>query len=74
MTKAVAVLGGGHGAHAMAGDLASRGFAVNMFEMPRFRANLRELFATRTVHVSGAIDGSYQLNTSPLTSRRPSTA
>jgi len=63
MTKAVAVLGGGHGAHAMAGDLASRGFAVNMFEMPRFRANLRELFATRTVHVSGAIDGSYQLNT-----------
>ena len=48
MTDAVAVLGGGHGAHAMAADLASRGFAVNLFEMPRFRDNVRALFETRT--------------------------
>src|SRR2546421_9192497 len=63
MKKTVAVLGGGHGAHAMAGDLASRGFAVNMFEMPQFQANVRELMATRTIHVSGVIEGSYELNT-----------
>ena len=35
MKKLVAVLGGGHGAHAMAVDLSSRGFSVNMYEMPR---------------------------------------
>ncbi len=58
----VAVLGGGHGAHAMAGDLASRGFAVNMFEMPQYQAKVRELFATRTIRVSGVIDGTYELN------------
>jgi len=38
MKEAIAILGGGHGAHAMAGDLASRGFSVNMFEIPSFRA------------------------------------
>jgi opine dehydrogenase len=62
MNKTVAVLGAGHGAHAMAGDLASRGFAVNMFEMPQFQANVRELFASRTIRVSGVIDGTYELN------------
>jgi opine dehydrogenase len=62
MKRTVAVLGGGHGAHAMAGDLASRGFTVNLFEMPQFQSNVRELFATRTIHVSGLIEGAYQLN------------
>jgi opine dehydrogenase len=62
MPDAVAVLGAGHGAHAMAADLASRGFAVNMFEMPRFQAGVRELFETQTIHVSGAIEGSFKLN------------
>ena len=33
MIDAVAVLGGGHGAHAMAADLVSRGFSVNLFEL-----------------------------------------
>ena len=36
MTDTVAVLGGGNGAHATAVDLASRGWAVNMFELPEF--------------------------------------
>jgi opine dehydrogenase len=62
MKEAIAVLGGGHGAHAMAADLASRGFAVNMYEMPRFRDSLRELFETRTIHASGVIRGSFKLN------------
>jgi opine dehydrogenase len=60
--KAVAILGGGHGAHAMAGDLASRGFAVNLFETPEFRHGLQELFDTRTIHVSGHVQGSFTLN------------
>lgn len=62
MSDAVAVLGGGHGAHAMAADLVSRGFAVNLFEMPRFEDNLRKLFNTRTIHASGVVQGSFELN------------
>ena len=61
MNEAVAILGGGHGAHAMAGDLASRGFSVNMFEMPEFSDGLRELFDTQTIQVSGVIQGSFKL-------------
>ena len=37
MKKLVAVLGGGHGAHVMVVDSSSRGFSVNMYEMPRHR-------------------------------------
>src|SRR5262245_3920881 len=46
----------------MAGDLASRGFAVNMFEMPQFQGGVRELFDTRTIEVSGVLQGSFELN------------
>ena len=59
MNHAVAVLGGGHGAHAMAADLVSRGFSVNLFEMPEFQPNLARLFDTRTIHASGVIQGSF---------------
>jgi len=62
MQDAIAVLGGGHGAHAMAADLASRGFAVNMYEMPRFQAAVRDLFDTQTIHASGVLQGSFKLN------------
>ncbi len=62
MTDAVAVLGGGHGAHAMAADLVSRGFSVNLFEMPEFQDNLRKLFDTRTIHASGILKGTFKLN------------
>jgi len=62
MKEAVAVLGGGHGAHAMAADLASRGFAVNMYEMPQFENSMRELFDTKVIHASGVVQGSFKLN------------
>ncbi len=52
MNRLVAVLGGGHGAHAMAADLISRGFSVNLYEMPRFKHNLQELFDTRTIEAA----------------------
>jgi opine dehydrogenase len=60
--ETVAILGGGHGAHAMAADLAARGFRVNMFEMPQFRDRVCELFDTRTIAVSGVINGAFQLD------------
>lgn len=59
--KKVAVLGGGHGAHCMAADLASRGFKVNMFEMPEFKRNLSLLFETKTIEIDGLIKGCYTL-------------
>ena len=61
MNKTVAVLGGGHGAHAMAVDLTSRGFAVNMYEMPQFAQNLQSLFETRTIESSGEISGRFEM-------------
>lgn len=59
--KKVAVLGGGHGAHCMAADLSSRGFVVNMFEMPEFKHNLSMLFETKTIDIEGCIKGQYTL-------------
>lgn len=61
-SKKVAVLGGGHGAHCMAADLAARGFEVNMFEMPEFKSNLSLLFETKTIEIEGCIKGSFRLN------------
>ena len=59
--KKLAVLGGGHGAHCMAADLSSRGFVVNMFEMPEFKHNLSMLFETKTIDIEGCIKGQYKL-------------
>lgn len=39
--KKIAVLGGGHGAHTMAADLAMKGFEVNMCESPEFEENIK---------------------------------
>lgn len=55
----VAVLGGGHGALAAAGDLALRGFAVRL--ALRSRERFAELFETGRVTLTGAIEGTGQL-------------
>ena len=51
----VAVLGGGHGAVATAGDLALRGHDVRL--ALRNRERFAELFATRRIRLRGLIDG-----------------
>ncbi len=61
MEKKVAILGGGHGAHAMAVDLISRGFSVNLFEMEQFKDNLQQLFQTKTIEGTGAVKGKFKL-------------
>jgi opine dehydrogenase len=55
----VAVLGGGHGALAAAGDLALRGFAVRL--ALRSRDRFAELFETGRLTLTGAIEGTGQL-------------
>ena len=62
MTGTVAVLGGGNGAHATAVDLASRGWAVNMFELPEFTGALQALFRSRTIRATGLLHGTFELN------------
>jgi opine dehydrogenase len=51
----IAVLGGGHGALAAAGDLACRGFPVRL--ALRSRARFAELFETGRLTLTGAIEG-----------------
>lgn len=55
--KKITVLGGGHGAHAMAADLTLRGYEVTMFEMPEYTGNLEQLFETREIKITGVING-----------------
>lgn len=62
MKEPVANLGGGHGAHAMAADLISRGFSVNMYEMPQFMPNLKRLVDTKTIMSSGQVRGRFELD------------
>ena len=45
MGKTIAVLGGGNGAHALAGDLALRGYRVRMYEDKAFIGKLKVLYA-----------------------------
>ena len=53
MSKVIAVLGGGHGAHTISADLKHKGHNVRLYEMPQFRDNINQLFATATIEVTG---------------------
>lgn len=55
----VAVLGGGHGAVAAAGDLALRGHDVRL--ALRNRDRFAEIFATRRIRLEGLIEGEAEL-------------
>jgi opine dehydrogenase len=51
----VAVLGCGNGGHQIAADLTLAGFKVNLFEMPKFRDNIKRLLETGEIWTSGGI-------------------
>jgi opine dehydrogenase len=53
--REVTVLGGGHGALAVAGDLARRGFSVRL--AVRNRSRFAQLFKTGVIRLSGAVEG-----------------
>ena len=57
MGKTIAILGGGNGAHTMAGDLALRGYQVKMYEDSAFIDKLGVLRDTLTIHCSGIVSG-----------------
>ncbi len=61
-SKRVAVLGGGHGAHAMAADFALRGHSVAMYEMPQFADRMRVVFETKSIRAVGVVEGTAHLD------------
>ena len=58
MKSSIAILGGGNGAHTMAGDLALRGYRVRMYEDAAFIDRLSVLQQTLTIRCKGLINGS----------------
>lgn len=58
MKSSIAILGGGNGAHTMAGDLALRGYRVRMYEDAAFIGRLNLLQQTLTIRCRGLINGS----------------
>lgn len=58
MKSSIAILGGGNGAHTMAGDLALRGYRVRMYEDAAFIGRLNVLQQTLTIRCRGLINGS----------------
>lgn len=53
-TKKIAVLGGGHGAHAMAADLTRKGYAVNLCEAPEFEESFRTTLERQAINLIDA--------------------
>lgn len=51
----IAVLGGGNGGHALAADLALRGYDVSLFELPAFSQNIEETKKAGGVHLKGVL-------------------
>ena len=59
----VAVLGGGHGGHAVAANLSLAGFKVNFFELPRFADSFEKVLRTKEIQIQGvSVDGVAKLN------------
>jgi opine dehydrogenase len=53
----VAVMGGGNGSHTIAADLTLKGLTVNMFELEQFAGNMRQVFETREIEMTGVAGG-----------------
>lgn len=62
MKKNIAVLGGGNGAHTMAGNLALRGYHVRMWEDPAFIGRLSVLRDTLTIRCTGEVSGNGKID------------
>lgn len=60
--KKIAVLGGGHGAHMMAADMALKGHCVNMYEMPEYKEKMAKVFQTKEIQVVGDLKATAVLN------------
>ncbi len=63
ITMKIAVMGGGNGSHTIAADLSLKGHRVNMFEKEIFAVQMKEVFESCQIEISGvAGQGKAQLN------------
>jgi opine dehydrogenase len=60
--KKIAIVGAGNGGVAASGDLAIRGFEINLFELPEFKASLDPIIESKSIELLGAITGKGKLN------------
>lgn len=51
----IAVVGAGNGGHAMAADLALKGFPVRLYELPRFADNLQPALERGGIELTGVV-------------------
>lgn len=62
MSRAITILGGGNTAFAVAANLALRGYAVTLGELPAFAQTLAPIQASRTIQLVGVVEtGAAQL-------------
>lgn len=64
-SKKIAVLGGGNGAHTMAAEFALKGHTVNLYEMPKFKDDMKKVFETKKIKLQGLVpdrQGTAELN------------
>lgn len=63
MTKTIAIIGGGNGAHAAAVDMKKRDFTVRMYEDARFAGSMDKVFKTKEIVHTGMFgDGSVKVD------------
>lgn len=55
MNKTIAVLGGGNAAHAAAANFTLKGYNVRMFEDAKFASNMKNVFDTKEIKLSGVL-------------------
>lgn len=53
-TRIIAVLGGGHGGHTAAADLALAGYEVRLYESPQFACRMQKVMETGEIMIDGA--------------------
>jgi len=51
MFKKIAVLGAGHGGHAMSAELSMVGYEVNLYELPEFADNIKPIIEKGGIHL-----------------------
>ena len=51
--RKIAVLGGGNGARTVAADMTLAGHKTVLYEMPEFRENIKTIFETGTICITG---------------------
>lgn len=59
MNRKIAIIGAGNGGFAMAAHLALEGYEINLFELPRFQANIASVIEKGGIEISGPMKSGF---------------